>query len=149
MTVWVDADAMPRAVKEVLYRAAQRRRVEVVLVANAYLAIPQSAHLRTVRVARGDDVADDYIVAHCAAGDLVISADVPLAAQAVANGAQVLQPHGRMLDEDNVDEVLSVRNFKDELRSTGVETGGPPPFGAVQKTKFSNALDRWLTRNGH
>ena len=149
MTVWVDADAMPRAVKEVLYRAAQRRRVEVVLVANAHLAIPQSAHLRSVRVARGDDVADDYIVDHCRPGDLVISADVPLAARAVANGAHVLQPHGRMLDEDNVDEVLSVRNFKDELRSTGVETGGPPPFGPGQKTQFSNALDRWLTRNGH
>jgi len=149
MTIWVDADAMPRAVKEVLYKAAQRRRVEVVLVANAYLNIPQNPRLRAVRVAAGADVADDHIVESCAAGDLVISADVPLAARVVAKGAQVLQPHGRVLDEENVDEVLSIRNFKDELRSTGVETGGPPPFGAQHKAKFSNALDRWLTRNGH
>ena len=149
MTIWVDADAMPRAVKEVMYKASQRRKIEVVLVANAYLNIPHSPRLRAVRVGAGADVADDYIVEQCVAGDLVVSADVPLAARVVAKGAQVLQPHGRVLDEENVDEVLSLRNFKDELRSSGVETGGPPPFGAQQKNKFSNALDRWLTRNGH
>ena len=149
MTIWVDADAMPRAVKEVLYRAAQRRKVEVVLVANAYLSVPDSAYIRTVRVEKRADVADDYIVEHCVKGDLIISADIPLAGNAVEKGVPVLQPHGRLLDEDNVDEVLSYRNFADDLRSFGIDTGGPPPYGNAQKNKFSNGLDRWLTQNGH
>lgn len=147
MTIWVDADAMPRPIKEVLYKAGQRRNIDVVFVANAYLTIPTSVHLRSIRVGSGPDVADDYIVEHAVRGDLIISADVPLAARAVENGVHVLQPHGRMLDEDNVDEVLGFRNFSDELRSSGIETGGPPPFNNTQKTKFSNGLDRWITQN--
>jgi uncharacterized protein YaiI (UPF0178 family) len=148
MTIWVDADAMPRAVKEVLYRAAQRRKTNIVLVANAYLQVPTDPHIRTVRVASGADVADDHIAEQCEKGDLVITADIPLAARVVEKGAQVIQPHGRVLDEENVGEVLSMRNFADELRSTGVDTGGPPPYSNAQKGKFSNALDRWLTRSG-
>ena len=148
MTIWVDADAMPRAVKEVLYRAGQKRRIEVVFVANAWLTIPQSEFLRSVRVSHGADVADDYIAEHCEQGDLVISADVPLAARVVEKGATVLQPHGRELTEENVSEVLSFRDFGDALRNAGIETGGPPPFSNAQKGKFSNALDRWITRNG-
>jgi uncharacterized protein len=147
MTIWVDADAMPRAVKEVLYRAAQKRTIDTVFVANAYLTIPQSAYLRTVRVSHGADVADDYIAEHCQTGDLVVSADVPLAARVVEKGATVLQPHGRELTEENVSEVLSFRDFGDALRNAGIETGGPPPFSNAQKGKFSNALDRWITRN--
>ena len=148
MTSWVDADAMPKAVKEVLYRAGQKRRIEVVFVANAWLTIPQSEFLRSVRVSHGADVADDYIAEHCEQGDLVISADVPLAARVVEKGATVLQPHGRELTEENVSEVLSFRDFGDALRNAGIETGGPPPFSNAQKGKFSNALDRWITRNG-
>ena len=148
MTIWVDADAMPRAVKEVLYRAGQKRRIQVVFVANAWLTIPQSEFLRSVRVSHGADVADDYIAEHCEQGDLVISADVPLAARVVEKGATVLQPHGRELTEENVSEVLSFRDFGDALRNAGIETGGPPPFSNAQKGKFSNALDRWITRNG-
>ena len=148
MTIWVDADAMPKAVKEVLYRAGQKRRIEVVFVANAWLTIPQSEFLRSVRVSHGADVADDYIAEHCEQGDLVISADVPLAARVVEKGATVLQPHGRELTEENVSEVLSFRDFGDALRNAGIETGGPPPFSNAQKGKFSNALDRWITRNG-
>ena len=148
MTIWVDADAMPKAVKEVLYRAGQKRRIEVVFVANAWLTIPRSEFLRSVRVSHGADVADDYIAEHCEQGDLVISADVPLAARVVEKGATVLQPHGRELTEENVSEVLSFRDFGDALRNAGIETGGPPPFSNAQKGKFSNALDRWITRNG-
>ncbi len=147
MTIWVDADAMPRAVKEVLYKAAQKRNVDTVFVANAYLTIPQSVHLRTVRVAHGPDVADDYIAEHCEKGDLVISADVPLAARVVEKGATVIQPHGREVNEENAGEILSFRDFGDALRNAGIETGGPPPFSNAQKGKFSNALDRWITRN--
>ena len=148
MTIWVDADAMPKAVKEVLYRAAQKRNVEVVLVANSYLQVPFSPKIRAIQVGSGADVADDYIVSQCAKADLVISADIPLAARVIELGAVGLQPHGRLLDASNVDEILSMRNFKDELRSSGIETGGPPPYGQAQKAKFSNGLDRWLTRNG-
>ena len=147
MTIWVDADAMPKAVKEVLYRAGQKRRIEVVFVANAWLTIPQSEFLRSVRVSKGADVADDYIAEHCEQGDLVISADVPLAARVVERGATVLQPHGRELTEENVSEVLSFRDFGDALRNANRDRR-PPPFSNAQKGKFSNALDRWITRNG-
>tara|TARA_B100001250_G_C19415698_1_gene621041 strand:- start:5 stop:454 length:450 start_codon:yes stop_codon:yes gene_type:complete len=148
MTIWVDADAAPRDVKDVLIRAAQRRKVSVTFVANQYLNLPMSAQIQMIRVGAGADVADDYIADHCESGDLVISADVPLAARVVANGGLILQPRGRLLDKQNVEEALSIRDFGDSLRSSGVETGGPPPFKPADKQKFSNALDRWLTING-
>lgn len=146
MRIWVDADAMPKAVKEVLYRAAQKRRVSVIFVANRYLNLPSSPFLQMIQVRHGADVADDRIVEECGEGDLVISADVPLAARVVEKGAIVLQPHGRTLDAENVGEALSFRDFGDVLRNAGIETGGPPPFSAADKGKFSNALDRWITR---
>jgi uncharacterized protein YaiI (UPF0178 family) len=146
--IWIDADAVPRAVREVLVRASKRRKVELTFVANSWQTVPQSSRVRLVVVEAGPDEADNYIVEHCGAGDLVVSADVPLAARAVEQGAMVLQPHGRILDEENVSEVLSLRDFKTELRDVGETTGGPPPFGTAQKERFANALDRWITRSG-
>lgn len=148
MKIWVDADATPRDVKEILIKASQRRRINIVFVANRRLALPASTRLEMIAVGAGADVADDYIVAHAEVGDLVISADVPLAARVVEIGGIVLQPRGRVLTEENVEEALGVRNFGDTLRASGIDTGGPPPFKATDKQRFSNALDRFLTRNG-
>jgi uncharacterized protein YaiI (UPF0178 family) len=148
MKIWVDADAAPRAVKDVLIRASQKRKVSIVFVANRNLSVPVSSRLQMVAVEAGADVADDYIAENCSDSDLVVSADVPLAARVVERGGTVIQPRGRVLDHDNIDEALSIRNFGDSLRSSGIETGGPPPFKPEDKQKFSNALDRWLTING-
>lgn len=146
LTIWVDADAVPRAVREVLYRAAIRRQVRVVLVANHWQEVPKSTMLSMVQVPGGADVADTYIVEHLAAGDIVISADVPLAARAVERGAVVVQPRGNVLDKHNVREHLSIRNFNEELREGGVMTGGSAPFGQRELQAFANALDRSLAR---
>ncbi len=148
MTIWVDADAAPREVKEILIRASQKRQVTVVFVANRVLNLPKTPCIQMVKVEQGPDEADNYIADHCQCQDLVISADVPLAARVVAKGATILQPRGRVLDSENVEEALSVRDFGESLRSTGIETGGPPPFKPAHKQKFSNALDRWLTLHG-
>ncbi len=147
MTIWVDADATPAAVTEILVRASLKREVDVVLVANRWLPQPRSHRVSTVTVAAGADVADDYIAEHCQAGDLVITADIPLAARVVDREAEVITAYGRELDADNVREALSVRDFKEELRDMGVMTGGPPPYGPSQKQAFANALDRWITRS--
>lgn len=146
MTIWVDADATPRVIKELLFRAAERRSADVVLVANSWQQVP--ARVRAVRVEGGPDRADDHIVEHCVAGDLVVSDDVPLAARAVERGAEVLTTRGDVLDPDNVGERLSVRDFHDDLRSSGVQTSGPAPFRAGDRQRFADALDRWLTRHG-
>ena len=147
MTIWIDADATPVAVKKILVRASLNRDVDVVLVANRWLRKPRSHRVSTVTVDAGPDVADDYIAEHCQAGDLVITADIPLAARVVEREAEVITPYGRELDEDNVRQALSMRDFKEELRESGVVTGGPPPFGQKQKQDFANALDRWITRS--
>ena len=147
MTIWVDADALPRAVREVLLRAAQRRKISIVLVANRWIEKPKSNWVSTVQVPPGADVADDHIAENCTSEDLVITADVPLAARAVENGSTVITPYGRPLDADNVREALSIRDFHEDLRSSGVMTKGPPPFGQKEVQLFSNALDRWITRN--
>ena len=144
-TVWVDADAAPRAVKEVLYRASERRGVPVVLVANSWFRHPTTGSVRFVQVESGADVADDYIAEHSEPKDLVITSDIPLAPRVLASGIAVLQPHGRELDQDNIDEALALRDFKESLREGGTVTGGPPSYGAKHKQRFSNALDRWIT----
>ena len=149
MTIWVDADAAPRDVKDLLVRASQKRKVKIVFVANRALYGLVAPLVSAIQVAAGSDVADDYIAEHCQAGDLVISADVPLAARVVEKGALILQPRGRILDAENVEEQLSLRDFSESLRSGGVETGGPPPFGAAERQRFANSLDRWLTLNGY
>jgi len=147
-TIWVDADATPRPVKEVLFNASDRRGVRLVLVANSWMRHPTHGLISFIQVAAGPDVADDYIAEHAQAGDLVITQDVPLAARVVPKGAAVIQPSGTELDQDSVDEALSMRDFKESLRNSGEVTGGPPPFGPKQKQRFSNALDRWITRRG-
>ncbi len=148
MRVWLDADAAPGAVKEILVRASLKRDVEMVFVANHWIPQPKSFRISVVTVSSGADVADDYIAERCEEGDLVITADIPLAARAVDRGAFVVTPHGRELDEATVREALSIRDFNEELREVGVMTGGPPPYGPQQKQAFANALDRWITRRG-
>lgn len=144
--VWVDADACPRPVKEVLFKAADKRRVDTILVANAYMQVPRSPRIRALTVPHGFDAADDYIVENAEAGDLVVTQDIPLAAQLVEQGVAVINPRGQELDGNNIGERLSVRNLKDEMRGAGMQTGGPPPFGDREKQAFANGFDRVLTR---
>jgi uncharacterized protein YaiI (UPF0178 family) len=146
--IWVDADATPRPVKEVLFRASDRRAVPITLVANSWMNVPRGGAVSFIQVGEGSDVADDYIAEQAVAGDLVITGDIPLAARVVPNGVAVIQPHGRVLDQESIDEALALRDFKESLRDTGMITGGPPPYGKKQKQKFSNALDRWITKRG-
>lgn len=145
-TIWVDADACPRAVKEILFKAADRRGVDVVLVANSALGTPRSARVKALTVPKGFDVADDYIAAEAKVGDLVITQDIPLAAQLVEAGITVIDPRGREHDANSIGERLSVRNAMDELRGFGVQTGGPSAFGDREKQAFANTFDRVLTR---
>ena len=146
-TIWIDADAAPRACKEVLFKASERRRVRLMLVANHWQQTPRNKLIGFVQVGQGDDVADDYIAANCEAGDLIITNDIPLAAQVIEKGATVLRPHGETLTESNVQQRLNMRNFLDDLRGEGVLTGGPPPYGDKDKQRFANAVDRWITMN--
>ena len=144
MKIWVDADACPAVIKDILYRAANRAQVELTLIANQMLRTPPSPWIRALQVPSGFDVADRRIAQEAVAGDLVITADVPLAALVVAKGARVLDPRGDLLDASNIDGRLSLRNFMDELRSSGVDTGGPATFSAADRQAFANQLDRLL-----
>jgi uncharacterized protein YaiI (UPF0178 family) len=144
--IWVDADACPAAIKDILYRAANRAQLPLTLIANQMLRVPPSPWIRALQVQSGFDVADQRIVQEVAAGDLVISADIPLAAQVVAKGALVLDPRGDLLDASNIQERLTLRNFMDGLRSGGVETGGPAAFSAADRQAFANRLDGLLAR---
>ena len=147
MQIWVDADACPRAIKEILFRAAERKQVRLTLVANQYLHVPRSPLFRSIQVPRGFDEADHRIVELVEAGDLVVTADIPLAAAVVGKGALALGPRGDEFTEDNVQERLAVRNLMDQLRSEGLETGGPDALGKADRQSFANALDRLLTRH--
>lgn len=146
MQIWVDADACPVAIKDILYRAANRVQHPLTLVANQSLQTPPSPWIRSVRVGRGFDVADNYILTHLHAGDLVITADIPLAAEAVAAGAHVINPRGERYTTENIRERLALRDFMDELRGSGERTGGPAPLGAADRQAFANALDRLLAQ---
>ena len=146
MQIWVDADACPAVIKDILYRAANRTRVSVTLVANQMLRVPPSPWIRALQVPGGFDVADARIVESLEAGDLVVTADVPLAAQAIAKGAFALDPRGTFMDAHNIQERLTMRNFMDSLRESGVDTGGPNAFSAADRQRFGNALDRFLAR---
>jgi len=147
MQIWVDADACPNAIKEILFRAAKRVEIKMTLVANQELQIPASPYIDAVQVRSGLDIADNYIVQQLQSGDLVITADIPLAAKAIEQGAYALNPRGEFYDQGNIRERLSLRNFLDELRSSGVETGGPPPFNQRDKETFANQLDRFLRKH--
>ncbi|WP_371324555.1 YaiI/YqxD family protein [Dechloromonas sp. ZY10] len=146
MKIWVDADACPVAVKEILYRAANRAEVLMTLVANQLLRVPPSPWIKVLQVPSGFDVADQRIVAEVSAGDLVVTADIPLAALVVAKGAEVIEPRGDLLDRRNIQERLSMRNFMEGLRSSGVETGGQAAFSSADRQAFANQLDRFLAR---
>ena len=147
MKLWLDADAAPRDVKDICYRASERLQLETVLVANQRLQLPVGhVHLSAVRVEGGPDVADRYIADHAEPGDVVVTADIPLAAILVPKGALVLDPRGETFTPESIGERLSVRNFMDGLRGAGVETGGHGAYGAKEKQAFANALDRALTR---
>jgi uncharacterized protein YaiI (UPF0178 family) len=147
MTLWIDADAAPRDVKEICFRTSERLKLPTILVANQRLQLPPGyPHLSAVRVDGGPDVADTYIAEHAVLGDVAITADIPLAALLVPKGVVVLDPRGDEYSAESIGERLSVRNFMESLRSTGVETGGHAAYGAREKQAFANALDRALTR---
>ena len=142
--IWVDADACPKVVKEILYRAADRVGVTVILVANQALDVPGSPYIQSVQVPLGFDVADNHIAQSAAPGDLVITADIPLAAEVVAQGCMAINPRGELYTEENIRERLNMRDFMATLRSSGVETGGPSSFGQSDRQSFANQLDRFL-----
>lgn len=146
MQIWVDADACPGAIKDILFRAAERERVQVTLVANKALRVPPSSYLRLVQVPPGFDVADKRIVELLAPGDLVITADIPLAAAAIDKNAHALNPRGELYTKDNIRERLSMRNFMDELRGSGVTTGGPAALSQRDRQAFANSLDSLLAK---
>ena len=147
MTLWLDADAAPRDVKDICLRAAERRRLETVLVANQRVPLsPGHTYVTAVRVEGGPDAADRYIVDHAVAGDVAVTADIPLAALLVPNGVAVIDPRGEEYTAESIGERLSMRNFMDGLRGAGVETGGHAAYGPREKQAFANTLDRVLTR---
>ena len=146
MNIWVDADACPVAIKDILYRAARREGIPLTLVANQMLRVPPSPWIRALQVPGGFDVADQRIAQEAQPGDLLITADISLAAQVIAKGANVIDPRGERLSEANIQERLTMRNFLDGLRSSGVETGGPAALSAADRQAFANQLDRLLAK---
>lgn len=146
MQIWVDADACPKPVKEILYRACHKRQVLMTLVANQYLAAPASPYIKSIQVSGGFDVADNYIVQQLVTGDLVITADIPLAAEAIAKGAAVINPRGERYTKDAIGGRLNMRDFMETMRSSGVVHDGPPPYNDRDKQAFANALDRFLAQ---
>ncbi len=145
MHIWVDADACPVAVKEMLFRAAERRKVRVTLVANSKLRVPQSAYIDMIEVAQGFDVADNEIVARMKIGDLVITSDIPLVADVLAGGGHALSVRGELFSSGTIQAKLSMRDFMDTMRASGVQTGGSAPLNQSDKQAFANQLDRLLT----
>ncbi|MDR0218084.1 MAG: YaiI/YqxD family protein [Enterobacteriaceae bacterium] len=146
MPIWVDADACPKVIKEVLYRAAEREKVQVTFVANQRLSVPASAFLRTLQVSAGFDVADNEIVRRSETGDLVITADIPLAAEVIEKGAVALNPRGEVYSEATIRERLVMRDFMDTMRASGVQTGGPASLNQRDRQRFANELDKWLLK---
>ncbi len=144
--IWVDADACPKVIKEILFRVANRVSIPVTLVANQPLQVPRSRYIRTIQVAAGFDVADNHIVLQVQAGDLVITADIPLAAEVIAKGCLALNPRGALYTEDNIRQRLNMRDFMDTLRGSGVDTGGPASFNHADRQAFANQLDRMLAK---
>ncbi len=145
--IWVDADACPRVIKEILYRAAERKGLQLTLVANQPLDVPRSRYIRATRVGAGFDVADNHIVRQMKAGDLVITADIPLASEVIDKGGVALNPRGELYTTDNIRQRLNMRDFMETLRSSGIDTGGPASFSQADRRAFANALDRLLARS--
>ncbi len=147
MQIWVDADACPLVIKEILFRAAERAQTQLTLVANKLLRTPPSVWIRAIQVEAGFDVADRKIAELMASGDLVITADIPLAADVIARGGHALNPRGEFYTTENIQERLNLRNFMDELRGSGVNTGGPAVFSQGDRQAFANQLDRFLAKS--
>lgn len=147
MQIWVDADACPRGAKDVLFRCAERAEVSVTLVANQYLNTPPSKFIKAVQVPAGFDVADNEIVARLTAGDLVITADIPLADEVISKGGAALNPRGTLYSKENIKDHLQRRDMMDELRGSGMISGGPDTYGNKEVQRFSNALDRYITKH--
>ena len=145
MQIWVDADACPNPVKEILFRAAERREVALTLVANQFLRTPPSRFIRAVQVASGFDIADNHIVTALSPGDLVITADIPLAAEVIERGAHAINPRGERYTPNNIRQRLAMRDFMETMRSSGVVTDGPSSYSQVDRKAFADALDRFLT----
>jgi uncharacterized protein YaiI (UPF0178 family) len=148
MQIWVDADACPNVIKDILFRAAERTRVEMTLIANQLPRIPPSRYIKAFQVPAGFDVADDRIVEQVQPGDLVVTADIPLAAAVIGKGGHALNPRGEFYTPDNIRERLTMRNFMDELRGSGVNTGGPSSLSQRDRQAFANQLDRFLAQQG-
>ena len=146
MKIWVDADACPAVIKEILFRAAKRTGVELVLVANQPLRTPPAPNIRTLQVASGFDVADNEIARRVSSGDLVITADIPLAAEVIANGGMALNPRGELYSADDIRARLTMRDLMDTLRASGIHTGGPPAISQADRKSFADNLDRLLAR---
>ncbi len=146
MDIWVDADACPGVIKDILFRAAQRTGMQLTLVANHALPRPPNANIRMLQVSSGFDVADDEIVKLAKPGDLVITGDIPLAAEAIEKGAHVLSARGERLTADNIKPRLNMRDFMDTMRSSGMQSGGPPPLNNQDKQQFANQLDKLLAK---
>lgn len=147
MKILVDADAFPNVIKDILFRAARRHRISLILVANQQVNIKKSAYISCIAVPTGPDVADDRIVELVQQGDLVITADIPLADRVVAQGAYAINPRGELYTEENIKERLAVRDLMNELRNNGIVTGGPSSFSRKDRQAFANQLDRFLTRH--
>lgn len=146
MQIWVDADACPKVIKEILFRAAERTNTRVTLVANQFLATPPSPLIKAVQVPAGFDIADNHIVQHVNAGDLVITADIPLAAEVVEKAGIALNPRGELYTRENIRQRLNMRDFFETLRSSGIETQGPKSFSEQDRRAFANQLDRLLAK---
>lgn len=146
MEIWVDADACPVVIKDILFRAAERTGTKMTLVANQPIRIPPSRHIKFIQVASGFDVADNEIVERLSSGDLVITSDIPLAADAIEKGGYALSPRGELYTTENIRGRLNMRDFMDTLRSSGVDTGGPPALNQSDRKAFANHLDKILTK---
>jgi uncharacterized protein YaiI (UPF0178 family) len=142
--IWVDGDACPVAIKEILYRAANRTKTLTTFVANHYLRLPPSSFLKFMQVESGFDIADDEIVKRVDAGQLVITSDIPLASEVIDKGATALSPRGELFTKENIRQRLNMRDFMDTMRSSGIESGGPPPLSQTDRQQFANCLDRYL-----
>ncbi|PCH64042.1 MAG: hypothetical protein COC19_00290 [SAR86 cluster bacterium] len=147
MTIYVDADACPNLIKTILFKAAQRTEVPLYFLANQLVEVPKLPNIKSIKVAQGFDVADDEIVRRVQAQDLVITSDIPLADEVITKGGLVLSPRGETLSASTIKARLNMRDFLDTLRSSGIQSGGQKPMGEVEKRKFSNALDRYLTEH--
>jgi uncharacterized protein len=146
MKIWVDADACPVVIKDILFKAAQRSLIDMIFVANQPIRTPPSRHISSLQVSQGFDVADDEIVKRLESGDLVITSDIPLAAEAIEKGGQALSPRGELHTTENIRSRLNMRDFLDTMRASGANTGGPPPLSQSDRQNFANHLDKIITQ---